>query len=227
MSQIRHAVKRGLIPLRRRYYTRGSAALDVAPRRLRSRLGLDDATAQGSRKIEIGGGPHAQAGYLHVDVDPTAHHLEAVAEAWSLPFPDDWATEILSIHQLEHVPPGRLVPTLDEWRRVLQPSGVVRVHVPNGPALMEAFNRSSVAEKWPIMGSLLGMYCSPEVRRAEDLTVRSDHQIIFDVPLLRWALAEAGFERIEDLTDSTEDRHTGAWSSLVDRYSIVMTGTKP
>jgi SAM-dependent methyltransferase len=227
MSVVRQALRRPLIRMRRRYYTAGLNVVDLAPRRVRERLGLADPEARGTRKIEIGGGPHAQPGYLHVDVDPGAHHLEAVAEAWDLPFPDSWATEILSVHQLEHVHPSQLLDTLREWRRVLQPGGVVRVHVPNGPELMTAFNRSSIDEKWPIMGSLLGMYCSPEARRPGDLTVRSDHQIIFDRPVLRWALTEAGFEPVEDLTDSFEDRHTEGWRGLVDRYSIVMTGTKP
>jgi SAM-dependent methyltransferase len=227
VSLVRTAVKRALVPLRRRYYTRGSRLVKLAPERLRSRLGFDDRSALGTRRIEIGGGPYAQPGYLHVDVDPEARHLEAVAEAWDLPFPDDWATEILSIHQLEHVHPTLLVPTLEEWCRVLQPKGVVRVHVPNGPALMEAFQRSPLEEKWPLMGSLLGMYCSPDARRPGELTVRSDHQIIFDRPMLLWALREAGFEPVEDLTDESEDRHTAAWRGMVDRYSIVARGTKP
>jgi SAM-dependent methyltransferase len=227
MSLVKNMIKRGLIPLRRRYYTTGVSAVVILPRAVRDKLGFDDATARGSRKIEIGGGPYAQSGYLHVDIDPSARHLEALAEAWDLPFPDGWATEILSIHQLEHVHPTQLIPTLREWRRVLEPHGIVRIHVPNGPALMEAFNKSSVDEKWPIMGSLLGMYCSPELRRPEGLTVRSDHQIIFDRPVLRWALNEAGFERITDLTDSADDRHVNGWRQLVDDYSIVMTAAKP
>jgi SAM-dependent methyltransferase len=222
MPTLKSVARRGLIPLRRRYYTGDARGVALVPKRLRERLGLDDEAARGTRKIEIGGGPYAQAGYLHVDVDPGAEHLEVVAAAWDLPFPDGWATEILSVHQLEHVHPSQLLATLQEWRRVLRPGGVVRVHVPNGPALMEAFLRSPIDEKWPIMGSLLGMYCSPSVRSPDGLTVRSDHQVIFDPPLLRWALEQAGFERVEDLTDSAEDRHNEGWRGMVNHYSIIM-----
>jgi SAM-dependent methyltransferase len=225
-SVLKRPVKRSLVPIRRRYYMRGLRLIDAAPRRLRARLGFDDHLARGTRKIEIGGGPHAQPGYLHVDVDPHADHLEAVADAWALPFPDNWAIEILSIHQLEHVHPSRLVPTLREWRRVLQPGGAVRVHVPNGPALMEAYKRSPLEQKWPIMGSLLGMYCSPEARGPGDLTVRSDHQIIFDRPMLLWALREAGFEHVEDITEETDDRHNEGWRGMLEHYSIVAQATK-
>ena len=160
------ALQRATVPVRRRYYLsgRGAAVIERLPRPLRAVAGLDDPGAVRSRRLEIGGGPHAQAGYLHVDIDPGAHHLEWVAPAWDLPLPDGWATDIVAVHALEHVEPPRLLATLEEWRRVLAPAGRVEIHVPNGPELMAAFVESPVEKKWPIMGSILGMYCSPEVR---------------------------------------------------------------
>jgi hypothetical protein len=119
------------------------------------------------------------------------------------------------------------VETLQEWRRVLAPDGRVEVHVPNGPALMEAFVARPVDEKWPIMGSILGMYCSPEVRDPRGLEQRSDHQLIFDVPMLSWALESAGFTGVRDLTGVVEDRHTEPWRGLVSDYSLVAEARKP
>jgi SAM-dependent methyltransferase len=230
--RLARAAFRGLqrltVPLRRRYYLtgKGRRPIGLLPGRVREVLGLDDLTAIGSTRLEIGGGPHAQRGFLHVDIDPGAHHLEWVAPAWSLPLPDDWATEVVAVHALEHVPPGRLVETLAEWRRVLGPDGRVEVHVPNGPALMEAFLARPVEEKWPIMGSILGMYCGPEVRDPRGLEQRSDHQLIFDVPLLSWALEAAGFAAVRDLTGEREDRHTEPWSALVRDYSLIAEARK-
>jgi SAM-dependent methyltransferase len=223
------ALQRGTVPLRRAYYLDdpGGQAVARLPHGVRALLGLDDDSAIGSRRLEIGGGPHAQRGFLHVDIDPGAHHLEWVAPAWALPVPDGWATEIAAVHALEHVEPARLLPTLSEWNRVLAPGGRVRVHVPNGPALMEAFISRPVPEKWPIMGSLLGMYCGPAVRRPEGLDLRSDHQLIFDAPLLTWALTEAGFTEVRDLTDAVEDRHSMAWRELVPKYSLIAEAAKP
>jgi SAM-dependent methyltransferase len=197
------------------------------PAPLREGLGLDDESAIGSRKLEIGGGPHAQRGYLHVDIDPGAHHLEWVAAAWNLPLPDGWASEVIAVHALEHVEPPRLLETLAEWRRVLAPDGRVQVHVPNGPALFAAFSRLPVEQKWPVMGSLLGMYCGPGARDPRELRLRSDHQLIFDEPLLRWALETAGFAAVRDLTDEVEDRHTAGWRELVPGYSLVVEARKP
>jgi SAM-dependent methyltransferase len=220
-------LNRATIPLRRSYYLegRGGAWIPRLPRSVGHRLGLDDPEAVGSRRIEIGGGPHAQPGYLHVDVDAGASHLEALAPAWSLPFEDDFADEILAIHSLEHVHPRRLLQTLREWRRVLAPDGHARVHVPNGPELMTAFTASDVEAKWGLMGSLLGMYCGPETHGPEDLTVRSDHQLILDFDLLRWAFSEAGFADVRDVTQSTTDRHIEAWHEVVPHYSLVVVAS--
>ena len=223
------ALQRVTVPLRRRLYLSGSGRRLAAllPRPVSGALGLDDASAIGSRRLEIGGGPHAQKGFLHVDIDPGAHHLEWVAPAWELPLPDGWATEIVAVHALEHVEPPRLLPTLQEWRRVLAPEGRVEIHVPNGAALMEAFLARPVEEKWPIMGSILGMYCSPDVRDPRELGTRSDHQLIFDSALLEWALDAAGFTAVHDLTGKVEDRHSEPWRALVADYSLVAEARRP
>lgn len=213
--------------LRWHYYVRRRTWLRfLFPRPLVRSFDLTDASAVGSRRLEVGGGPYGQAGYIHVDIDPRAKHLEALAPAWRLPFPNDWAQEVLSIHALEHVAPNLLVPTLREWYRVLQPGGVVRVHVPNGPELMRAFEQSPISGKWGILGSLLGMYCGPEANRPEDLPTRADHQLVFDAPLLGWALSEAGFSEVKDVTASLEDRHTAAWHDIVRHYSLGAEATK-
>ena len=223
------ALQRVTVPVRRRFYLhgKGKRLYGLLPAGVRSIVGLDDPSAVGSTRIEIGGGPHAQRGFLHVDIDPGAHHLEWVAPAWALPLPDGWASEILAVHALEHVEPRRLLETLEEWRRVLAPDGRVEVHVPNGPALMEAFVSRPVREKWPIMGSILGMYCGPDVRDPRGLELRSDHQLIFDPPLLQWAFESAGFTAFRDLTGVMEDRHTAPWSGLVPDYSLIAEARNP
>lgn len=113
------ALQRITIPLRRSYYLSGTGAKAIQrlPATLRAVVGLDDHSAVGSTRLEIGGGPHAQRGFLHVDIDSGAHHLEWVAPAWRLPLPDGWATEIVAVHALEHVELSRLLETLQEWRR--------------------------------------------------------------------------------------------------------------
>jgi hypothetical protein len=198
----RRLASRATVPVRRRRYLRG-----------------------GPRRLEVGSGDHPTEGCFHVDIYPWAPHLEAIAPMWKLPLPDNWAVELRATHSLEHVEPPRLVETLLEWRRVLAPGGFVQVSVPNGPAIMAAFTRAPLEDKWPLMGSLLGMYCNPESRAPESLRLRSDHQLVFDRDVLAWALTTAGFSDIEDLTEGADDRHSVAWRPLVDRYSLIMRAT--
>lgn len=218
------------IRLRRSWYCGGAStgALRHLPAIARRSLKLDDDAAVGSRRLEIGGGPHPEPGYIHVDADPSAHHLEAIASAWQLPFADGWAVEIRAIHVLEHVPPPRLLGTLGEWHRVLAPGGRVTIHVPNTAGIARAYERVGLPEKWAVMGAMLGMYADPqETRSPEALTAPADHQLLFDWGLLSWSLQEAGFEGLRDLTGQVEDRHTAGWRELVPHISLVATAVKP
>ncbi|MDQ3849361.1 MAG: hypothetical protein M3296_01920 [Actinomycetota bacterium] len=226
---ISQALTRAALPLRRVYYATGKRppGLTLLPRRAQSLLGLDDPTAVGSRRVEIGGGAYSLKGFIHVDIWPYSPHVEYVAPAWDLPFPEDWAEELVAIHSLEHVSPARLIDTLTEWRRVLRPGAPLHISVPNGPVIMDAYGRASLHEKWPLMGSLLGMYCGPDLRDPRRLTHRADHQIIFDSELLLWAVKEAGFEQVEDRTGVESDRHTQAWAPIAAPYSLIVRAKAP
>lgn len=223
-----HWAHRVSTPLRRRHYCgeSGSSLVRTLPPTWRRKLGLADESAVGSRRIEVGGGPFPQPGYVHVDIDRHARHLEAFAPAWKLPFPDAWATEILAIHSLEHVHPRMLVPTLREWHRVLAPNGRVQIHVPNTEELTASFLASPVEDKWRVMGALLGMYSHAGVHSAEELEVDSDHQITFDWPLLCWALESAGFQDIVDRTGEVSDTHTELWTDAVAHFSLIAQASK-
>jgi SAM-dependent methyltransferase len=215
-------------PIRRRYYQNGwgrSAARALSPT-WQLRLGLDDEAGVGSRRLEVGSGTRPQPGYIHVDQDPFAWHVEAVAPAWRLPFPDNWADEILAVHSLEHVHPHFLLPTLAEWRRVLRPGGRLRIHVPNSPRIMERFMEAPRDAKWALMGALLGMYCAPDTAMPSQLAWPSDHQILFDGDLLRWAVETAGYCDAVDLTAELADVHSEAWKDLVSDFSLIFEARK-
>jgi SAM-dependent methyltransferase len=209
--------------MRRRYYLDGRKTLvwQLLPPGLRLCLGVNDAAAVGSHRIEIGSGSRPQPGYIHVDCDAAAQHVEIFAPAWRLPFPDGWAAEILAIHVLEHIPPCRLYETLREWKRVLGRGGRLRVHVPDSNALITAFLDADVGKKWALAGALLGMYANASVRRPEDLRAKADHQILFDRDLLRAVLSEAGFCDFVDRSEEITDVHTEGWKDLVPRLSLV------
>jgi SAM-dependent methyltransferase len=224
-----HRTKRQTLrSVRKRYYVDGRRSFGrVATDRWRTRLGLDDEAAIGARRIEVGSGARPTPGYVHVDVDPEAPHLEACAPAWDLPFSDAWADEILASHSLEHVHPRFLLQTLREWHRVLVPGGRVRVLVPNAPQLMKRFLEGPIDEKWSVMGALLGMNCPPDVSTPAQLLCTSQHQILFDPELLRWAFETSGYANVADLTEDAQDVHTEAWASIVPSFSLVFEAYKP
>jgi ubiquinone/menaquinone biosynthesis C-methylase UbiE len=153
--------------------------------------------------------------------------VEHFAQAWSLPFPDDWAEEILAIHVLEHVPPPRLAATLGEWRRVLRPGGKLRISVPDSAALMRAFLDASEREKWSLIGALLGMYANPSVWTPDQLCAPADHQVLFDEHLLRSVLLSAGFTEFRNRSDTESDVHTEGWRPLIPQISIIAEVRKP
>jgi Methyltransferase domain len=181
----------------------------------------------GSRRIEIGSGNRPQPGYIHVDTNRTAPHVEFFAQAWDLPFADDWADELLSIHVLEHVPPRLLDATLAEWYRVLRPGGVLRVHVPNSATLMNAYLHGPREQRWSVIGALLGMYANADVCGPHELTERPDHHVLFDDELLSEVLARAGFASLEDRSDRESDVHTEGWAPVVRQISLIFHARKP
>jgi len=216
-------------PLRRAVAAGRAPWVRGVPGRLRASLELDG-LAVSPLRVEIGGGQFPTPGYVHVDRDPAARHLEYVAPAWDLPFADHSVSELLAIHVLEHVHPGKLGPTLYEWRRVLVPEGPLRVHVPNSERIFAAFSRADPCEKWGAMAGLLGMFAPPEVTHHSKLDPTRnapDHKIVFDLALLRAVLEEHGFVDVVDRTGCEQDRHTRAWASVVPHVSLIVHARAP
>lgn len=216
-------------PLRRSLAGGGAPWLARVPSPVRRALDLQGGEVSPLR-VEVGAGRFPTPGYVHVDHDHRARHLEHLAPVWDLPFADAEVDEILAVHTLEHVHPARLGETLSEWLRVLVPGGTIRVHVPNGPAVFDAFCRGSVAEKWALMNAFFGYASGPEVTGPEQLGAPGeppDHKAIYDYQLLESVLAGAGFFAIEDLSTVVVDRHTEAWREIVSPMSLVVRARRP
>jgi hypothetical protein len=215
-------------PIRRRYYVdRQLSWLGRLPPKIRRRLELDDREAIGSRKIELGPGWRPSPGYIHVDDDPWAAHVDVLVKGAELPLESDWADEILAIHILEHVPPAQVIATLSEWHRCLRRGGFAQVHVPDSRALASRFaDEQDLAQKWALMGALLGMYVNPTVDHPAKISQSADHQVMFDADLLSWALGEAGFAEVEDLTGTMTDVHTEGWREVVPNFSLIFRAFK-
>jgi predicted SAM-dependent methyltransferase len=217
-----------MVPIRRRYYRHGQFRwLQKLPWKLKKHLGLEEPPLDQIR-LEIGAGGQPQRGYLHLDVDRNGWHLEFVRGADRLPFADNSVQEIYASHVLEHIPPYRLVSTLQEWHRILQPSGRVEVHVPNMSQLSKAFQEGDVTRKWAVVAALFGhVSANAAADHPDKITGGARHQSCFDFALLQWTLASAGFIRVKDLTEEACDHYCEEWQSVVPHLSVVVEAYKP
>lgn len=79
-------------------------------------------------RLDMGCGQRPTPGYLGVD---THEHADIQAPMWAVNLPDGCAAAIVSTHALEHVRKAQVIPTLQEWYRLLQPGGTLTVRVPD------------------------------------------------------------------------------------------------
>lgn len=192
------------------------------PAGVRELLDLDGGVVSPLR-VEIGSGPFPSPGYVHVDADRWARHVEHRASASSLPFADGSVEELLAIHILEHVHASALMPTLREWHRVLRPGGFAQIHVPDAATVFAAYLDSPPEKKWTVMVPIFGMTSHARLGQPGVLDLER-HHVIYDFALLERVLLDAGFDRVEDVSCEVTDRHTAEWRDLelIPRISLVV-----
>ncbi len=181
-------------------------------------------------RVEIGGGPFPEPGYVHVDADRRSSHLEHVAPAWALPFADGTVEEILAVHVLEHIPAGRVVPTLREWYRVLRPGGLLQVHVPNARPILGAYLEGGSEIKWAAISAIYGTPTDLGLPGPSGGRVRSawsPHRVLYDLDLMEEVLVLAGFDEVADVSAALPDRHTAGWDHLIAGLSLVVRARRP
>lgn len=83
------------------------------------------------RVLNIGSGAEASRKMPAINIDASREgRPEVVAEAQQLPFADNSFSVVRASHVLEHIPQNEILSTLQEWRRVLHPDGVLHIAVP-------------------------------------------------------------------------------------------------
>lgn len=91
-------------------------------------------------KLDIGGGFNRLVclrdvenpdGWTVVDKFQLGQPNTLHADAWSIPLDDHSVDDIFSSHLLEHMPFSKVVPTLQEWHRILKPDGRLRLYIPD------------------------------------------------------------------------------------------------
>jgi len=81
-------------------------------------------------KLDIGSGPEPIPDHIGVDLFAQGPNI-VNAPMDQLPYPDASVYEIYCSHALEHIPKGVVIPTLQEWYRVLMTGGKLIIEVPD------------------------------------------------------------------------------------------------
>jgi len=142
-------------------------------------------------KLHLGCWKRHIPGFIHVDLCDLPHidHCHSVEK---LPmFEDDAAELIYASHVLEYFDREAAEAVLDEWRRVLAPGGILRLAVPDFPALAKVYEQTGELQR--LLGPLYGrmqVVCGAEPPR----TIY--HRTVYDFPSLRQLLEKAGFDNV-------------------------------
>jgi SAM-dependent methyltransferase len=92
--------------------------------------------------VHLGCGDVNSPEFINVDARPRPH-VHYVRDVCDLSvFADDYADLVYACHVLEHIQRRRLKTTLQEWRRVLKPGGILRLSVPDFDLLLGIYDAS-------------------------------------------------------------------------------------
>lgn len=141
-------------------------------------------------KLHLGCGKRYIPGFVHVDLDDYPH-IDYKHDICSLPmFADDSADLIYSSHALEYFDRQEVQEVLREWHRVLRPSGILRVAVPDFEALIKVYAQYGDLNK--ILGPLYGRMV---IRTLEGEKVVY-HKTVYDFESLKEVLKSVGFKNV-------------------------------
>ena len=135
-------------------------------------------------KLHLGCGKKYIKGFIHVDL-LELDHIDYKTSVDKLYFaPDNSIDLIYTSHLLEHIGRHEFKKVLVEWYRVLKPSGVLRVAVPDFEALISHYHINHNLQE--ILGLLMG-------GQKDEYDY---HKMIFDEDSLTEALIDVGFKSV-------------------------------
>jgi predicted SAM-dependent methyltransferase len=157
--------------------------------------------------LNIGTGGHDLVGWVNLDETKPG---DVLARVPPVPFGNERFDEILMSHVVEHMTldDGRAL--MKECHRILKPSGVVTVIVPEGKIISLAYLAGQV-DNWQLNDLYVYSYCQ-----------ESPHRWLYDRRTLTQILTEAGFVGVRRLNRFTSDRMMApAW------FQVGLAAVKP
>lgn len=137
------------------------------------------------KRLNLGSGDCPLDGYTNIDI-------KTGGVIYPLPEPDNSVDEIRASHVLEHFPHGQTQAILADWARALKPGGVMKIAVPDFPAIAQGYLQS---QKMPTQSFIMGGQ-----QDAHDF-----HKAIFDVEDLEERMRAVGLVAINRWESEIED----------------------
>ena len=164
-------------------------------------------------RLDLGAGDKREPGWIHVDQVTRKEGVpppEVIADiSKPLPFPDDYADEIRSIHVVEHMYRSKIGDILKDWVRVLKPGGKMALECPN----LRACLYFMIAQPETPQLGILGIYGDP----GPNDEVAMLHKWAYTPQELGQLMLDAG---LENVVQATPQFHIPA-------RDLRMVGNKP
>jgi len=168
------------------------------------------------RRLQLGAGPNALAGWLNTDIAPAGPGVAYLDATRPFPLTDETFDYVFSEHQIEHIEARHALPMLRECFRVLKPGGHLRIATPDLAVVIGLYEGSGApAERYLeyVIGLARGdadsgrgataidaLTATPAGRRAfviNEVVRWYGHRFIYDEPTLTSLLEQAGFMGVE------------------------------
>lgn len=180
-------------------------------------------------KLEIGPGT-APLGNEYETVDAFQHHnptyLFDIVNTPEWPIEDNKYEEVVAIHVLEHIEAKCLDNIFRNVYRILKPSGVFRVHVPNGPVIVRRYlETEDTNAEFEVLNT-----CIYGCESTESTKYAYAHKLLFTPKFLMKKFIDNRYNEIKDVTTEISDRHDPYWQWVCknpeERFSLKVSGKK-
>ena len=175
----------------------------------------EDYFLNGMSKLHLGCGKVYLHGWTNVDIFSSVQ-ADLYCDITRLPFALESFDLIYASHVLEHVHRHMIVATLQHWREILKPGGILRLAVPDFNACVQWYVKTG---DLPSLMDLL--YGGPNYPK-------NSHTIIFDAGSLAESLTRAGFSFIREWnwrkTEHAQyDDYSQAFKPDFNKYGLLMS----
>ena len=170
-------------------------------------------STHGVRKLHIGAGDGALAGWLNTDIDPGVEDVFFLDATKPFPFDEQTFDYVYSEHMIEHIDRREAAFMLRECRRVMKAGGTIRIATPDLEVLAGLYAGNGDPDKHHYIKWITNRFMKNANDYQPGFVINQafynwGHQFLYDGELLAKALRDAGFIDIQRQSmGESEDEH--------------------